>query len=354
MSPVATVLHCVEPTFGQYLEQRGLPDHLDVEVVWQDFVLDEGQRQARRGTTDTRELAGSEPPVTTELARALAAAEVIVGQDLPLGITTLAPRLRWVQLLSSGVDHLAPCGLGSSAVTVTNGAGIAAVSVAEWVMAQCLSIYKRLPEHASQQAGRVWRATHGRRLAGRSMLIFGLGSIGAEVARLAAAFGVHVTGVRRSAGDGPVPTGVTEVVDPARGLSRLGGADIVVLCLPNSRETDGLFGARQFRAMKGDATFINVGRGSSVDEQALIHALSTGEIAAAAIDVAREEPLSSSNPLWATPNLHISPHSSVSFDGYLDGAYELLVENLTRHRQGDDLLNQVRRADLYGTPDRRA
>ncbi len=281
------------------------------------------------------------------LRDALARADVMITLDAPLDLPAYAPRLRWIQTAGSGVGQFVPCGIPGSSIVLTNAAGIGAVPIAEWVLARILAVYKRLDEHSEQQRDHVWSQKLGAVVAGRQALVVGLGAIGKEVARRLKAFDVRVVGVRRSWTPDMSSSEADEVIGPDRLMDALGSAHIVVVCAPGTAENTNLFDATAFAAMRRGAIFVNVARGSLVDESALIEALGSGHLRAAAIDVAKQEPLPADSPLWDTPNLSISPHSSASADRYMERVAELFYDNLARYVAGQDLVNVVDLARDY-------
>lgn len=317
----------------------------DVDFVHVPYQLPRGQLTAR--VTDPAGSAAAEPAPTPAQVAAFAQAEVLLTFDAPRDLPSLAPHLRWIQCGMSGVTSFAVCGLDGSGIAVTNTAGVTAGSVAEWVLGRIIAIHKRFDEHADRQRAHVWQAAHGQDIAGRTVLIVGLGAIGTAVARMCAALGMTVLGIRRTpciAGD--EPPGVT-AVHPPTALHELASlADVLVGSLPSGAATTDVFDATLFAAMRPGSTFINVGRGSSVDEAALIDALTTGHLRAAALDVTRHEPLPADDPLWDTPRLSISPHSSASVDAYTSRVWTLFERNLDAYLAGRPLENPVRPEDL--------
>src|SRR5262249_14490564 len=160
------------------------------------------------------------------LRDALAEAEVMLTLNAPLDLPALAPRLRWVQAIGSGVGQFVPSRLPDGGITLTNAAGIGAVPIAEWVLARSLAIYQQLHEHAEQQRAHVWQESFGALLEGRTAVVVGLGAIGTAVATRLRAFGVHVIGVRRTAG--ATPPEVDELVGTDQLHAVLGRAHVVV------------------------------------------------------------------------------------------------------------------------------
>lgn len=316
--------------------------HLDgVDIVPWGYAFAADVRSALAATPDDPGVRSRVPVPTDDQRAALATADAILGLDLPLDLPALAPGLRWVQLIGSGVDLCIPAGLPGSGVVVTNAAGVSAPGIAEFVIARLLEHWKLLREHAETQERRHWEMRFGRRVAGRTIVVVGLGAIGGAVAVLARALGMRVVAVRRSCPPGASDERVDEVhpADQLRDVVGLG--DAVVLCATGSPENESLVSAEVFAAMRPDALFVNVSRGHLVDEDALVRALEEGRIAAAALDVTRREPLPADDPLWAVPNLRLSPHSATTMDGYAAGVVALFRDNLERFLEGRPLRNAV-------------
>jgi len=317
----------------------------DVDFLHVPYGLPPGQLTAR--VTDPAGSAAAEPALDPAQRAAFARAEVLLTFDAPRDLPSLAPNLRWVQCGMSGVTAFSVCGLDGSGIAVTNTAGVTAGSVAEWVLGRIIAIHKRFDEHADQQREHVWRAAHGQDVAGRTVLIVGLGAIGGAVARMCAALGMTVVGIRRTpCPAGAEPHGVTAVHPPGALRELAAGADVVVGALPAGAATDDVFDAALFAAMRPGSVFVNVGRGSSVDEEALVDALVGGRLRGAALDVTRHEPLPADSPLWDVPGLAISPHSSASVDGYTSKVWNLFARNLDAYLTGRPLENPVRPEDL--------
>ena len=250
-----------------------------------------------------------------------------------------AARLRWIQAAWAGVDGLLFPELVESDVVLTNARGVFDEAIAEYVVGLMLLFAKDLIGVVDRQRRREWRRRDAELLSGRHLLIVGVGGIGRAIGRLASALGMQVRGVgRRTRPD----DGVFDVVLGADELlGALPWADYVVDALPATDATRHLFGANAFEAMNPWARFVNVGRGSTVDQVALVAALRTGEIGAAALDVFEEEPLPEDSPLWEMPNVIVSPHVSGDFGGWREGVVELFVENLERFLTGAPLRNVV-------------
>jgi phosphoglycerate dehydrogenase-like enzyme len=308
-----------------------------VDVVACAYEEDHGRRTAR-GRNDEAGLAQHPAPDLSDRQRAaFARAEVMLAFDLPSELTTVAPNLRWVQAIGAGIDHFNGAGLDARTV-VTNAAGVAAVPIAEFVIGRLLAVWKRFDTLADQQVRRVWKPAYGRQLAGCTIGLVGLGAIGTAVAQRARALGMHVLAVRRTTTASP---DADEVFTPTQLREVLARSDAVVLSAPSTRETENLFDAAAFSAMKRGAVFCNVARGALVDEDALVAALERGLLGSAILDVTKREPLPADSPLWTAPNLYLSPHSSASPERYLESLFDLFADNLDRYVRGEPLRNVV-------------
>jgi phosphoglycerate dehydrogenase-like enzyme len=255
-------------------------------------------------------------------------------------------QLRWVQVGGAGVErYMAIPELRSGKVLLTNGQKLASPEIAEHVMALTRALARGLGYSITAQNRKTWiRSEIGdqaplQRLRGKTMLVVGLGGIGTEVARLASGAEMRVTGIRSSRRSGPPfvdQVGLTE--DLAAFAAE---ADVVVNCLPMTPDTADIFDAALFKVVKPTAFFVNVGRGGTVDTDALIAALSEGQIAGAGLDVTDPEPLPSDHPLWTAPNLIITPHYAAWSDIGRERRWLLYRENLRRFVAGEPLLSVV-------------
>jgi phosphoglycerate dehydrogenase-like enzyme len=197
--------------------------------------------------------------------------------------------------------------------------------------------YQRESKWAQQE---IWDKTpHPKELHDATLLVVGFGAVGKQVARLAKALGMKIEAVTRS---GTGDTTLAEKIYPTTGLDRaIPNADFIVVAAPEMPETKHMFAAPQFKAMKPSAYFINVARGSLVDDSALIQSLESRKIAGAAIDVATVEPLPPESPLWQAPNLFITPHMAGASEHLWERQTKLVIENLHRWFKGEDLINRV-------------
>jgi phosphoglycerate dehydrogenase-like enzyme len=258
-----------------------------------------------------------------------------------------ARRLRWIQSASAGVDGLLFPELVDSEVLVTNARGVFDEAIAEWALGAMLSFATGILRSLVDQRDHRWtddRRTE--RLAGSRLVVVGPGPIGRATARLARAAGMEVEAVgtreRRDDVLGPV-------AGPEGFHAALGRADYVVDTLPLTETTRHRFDAAAFSAMTPGTRFLNVGRGATVDEPALVVALADGRIAGAALDVFEEEPLPSTSPLWSMPNVIVSPHICGDFEGWEREVTRVFVDNLVRFVRGAPLRNRVDKALGYAT-----
>ena len=256
-----------------------------------------------------------------------------------------APRLHWIQLYSAGSEYcLAIPEVRERGLLVTNMQRVSSPEIAEHVMAMLLSFTRGLHAYGQAQSEGLWdpdRVPMQARweLADRTLLLVGLGGIGTEVARRAKAFGMRVVAIRAS--DKPGPAFVDSVARPDALLKLAADADAIVNSAPLTADTEQLFNAGFFRAMKPSAYFINVGRGRSVVTEDLVAALQAGQLAGAGLDVTDPEPLPPDHPLWRMPNVIITPHVSAGSDRVRDRIFAVVAENLRRYAAGEPMLSVV-------------
>ncbi len=250
----------------------------------------------------------------------------------------LADDLKWIHWCGAGVDAVLFPALSESAVTLTNARGIFDRAMAEYVLATILSDAKHLRETYQLQAKSTWRHRMTHRIEGRRVVIIGVGSIGREIARLLNAAGMIVEGVGRTGRPGDADFDVIHAQTDV--TTAVGPADWVVGILPSTAETDGIFSTEFFAAMKPTARFMNLGRGRSLDDDALSDALDRGAIAGAMLDVFTTEPLAENHRFWSTAGLVVSPHMSGDYVGFEEDVAQQFLDNLQRYRRGE-LLNNV-------------
>ena len=311
-------------------------------------------------TSITREwakrLAAAQPDLTvtvaeneTQAAAAIARADAAFG-TVPPALLRMASKLRWIQAPQAAP----PAGwyypeLIAHPAVVTNFREIFNDHIGAHVMAFVLAFARGLHQYLPQQLKREWlpapldtRVIH---LPEATMLIVGVGGIGAETARLAAAFGMQVLGVDSRRRE--IPPGVAELHKEEALDSLLPRADFVVLTVPHTPSTEGLMNRARFKLMKRSAFFINIGRGMTTRLDDLVAALNAGEIAGAALDVFEQEPLPSDHPLWTTPGVLITPHTA-GYGPYLDDRrYDILSDNCRRFMVGRLLRNVVDKSSWF-------
>jgi phosphoglycerate dehydrogenase-like enzyme len=279
-----------------------------------------------------------------------------------------APNLKWVQVHMAGVDALGEHPLYvQSAIPLVTASGVHAATIAEYAITALLALAHRVPRMVEWQGRGMWPPDEQRwplfvpsEVRGATLGIIGYGSIGRELARMAkAAFAMTVLACKRDpsqhtdTGYTLPGTGDPEGLLPDAWLGQdelpdlLSRSDVVVNCAPLTAQTRRLIGERELRLMKLSAYFVNVGRGASVDEAALVQALRERRIAGAAIDVFAQEPPAAGHPLYALDNVIVSPHVSGFLPSYDDKCTDLFAENLRRYLAGAPLLNVVDRTRGY-------
>jgi phosphoglycerate dehydrogenase-like enzyme len=230
----------------------------------------------------------------------------------------------------------------------TTASGVHARPLAEFCAMAMLMFSRNLWQMQRLQAERRWERFGATDLAGRTLGVIGLGRIGAEVARLGKALGMSVLGVKRSAaGADAAALGCDELVGPDGLAGVLARSEFLVIVTPHTAETERMLGAAEIALLPRGAVLINIGRGSVLDEAALVAALQDGRLGGAALDVFEAEPLPPESPLWAMPNVLVSPHSASTSDRENARITELFCDNLRRYLAGEPLRNVLNLATLY-------
>ncbi|MEM6266702.1 MAG: D-2-hydroxyacid dehydrogenase [Pseudomonadota bacterium] len=243
-----------------------------------------------------------------------------------------ATKLKWLNSIYAGLDFLPMDVLIERGITVTNGAGINAITIAEYVVMGMLNIAKGYREVVRAQDRKEWLldSPGKRELAGSRALLLGYGAIGKLIKPRLEAFDVDVTVVRRSGGEG--------TLKPDEWRTKLNEFDWVILALPATAETEALIGAEELAAMKSDAVLVNIARGSVVDQDTLTAALETKRIGAAFLDVTTPEPLPEDHTLWSLDNAHITMHlSGRAQDKMFIRSADRFLDNLARYRRGEPI-----------------
>jgi phosphoglycerate dehydrogenase-like enzyme len=333
---------------------RTKPDETKLVVcAWQPFT----EWQAKPVMPDTLRQRWPEMHVAhartfDELPPELPDADIFVGASLRPSQLRIAGRLKWIHSTSAGVGQLAYPELAASEIVVTNASGVFSVPMAEHTIGLLLALARNFPDTVRHQDEKIWsqqalwdKPQHLTELNGATLLIVGFGSIGREIAKRAHPLEMKIVGVTRS-GQGDT-THVQKIIPANRLDEILPEADYVVLATPETGETKHLFDRERFAKMKRGARLINLGRGSIIDETALVRALETGQLGGAALDVTDVEPLPPDSPLWTAQNLFITPHTSAVSSRLWQRETDLLVHLLDQWFGGRELSNRVDLAKGY-------
>jgi len=267
-------------------------------------------------------------------------ADIVFTKQWPLESLAGVARLRWIQAGTAGVERILRTGVSESDIVLTNSRGVHGIPMSENVLAMMLAFATRLHILLRGQTARLKPrdlVIHTKfELEGQTLCVLGLGDIGGTLAYKAQRLGMRVLGVRRS--QEPFPF-VDRQYTPESLLEALPQADHVALCLPLTRDTRGIIGAAELRAMKASAYIYNVGRGASIEPLALLKALQEGWIAGAGLDVTDPEPSPDDSPLWDMPNVILSQHTSGSSPYNADRITAMFLDNLARYLKGLPLAN---------------
>jgi len=277
-----------------------------------------------------------------EAEKDLPVADAIItyGENLTAENIQSANHLKWIMVISAGVERLPFQAIKEKNILVTNARGIHKIPMAEYTFAAILQWCKKMKQWTVNQDKRIW-SKYGlemNELAGQTMTVVGTGAIGGEIARLAKAFRVHTLGVNRSGRKVEYFDEIYTISEIERPLTR---SDIVVSVLPYTPETDHLIGKKQFDAMKEDSLFINIGRGNTVDQAELLSVLQSRKISAV-LDVFEQEPLPEDHPFWGMENVVVTPHFSSISSLYQPRAFDIFEKNLLLFKENrTDLINLV-------------
>lgn len=307
------------------------PDTLSVEQIGR--VRDAAPDDARVLVTRDRD----------EIEPVLDAVEIVAGW-FPRDLLPEARNLRWFQQWAAGADWLLRHSeMVDRDFVLTTTSGIHAIPITEHILAFLLAFARDLDRAVRAQECHEWIPQREQKdlfeLAGKTMLLIGVGAIGERTAKVAAALDIRVLGVRRDPTIGA--PAVEAMFGPDRLLELLPEADFVVLTVPLTHETQGMIGERELRVMKPTAYLVNIGRGATVDQSALVQALQGGWIAGAGLDVFETEPLPEDSPLWRLDNVIITSHYAGITPHYHERALEIFLDNLRRYQAGGPLCNVV-------------
>ena len=276
-----------------------------------------------------------------EAADMLPEADILVtyGEDLTNEAIEKAKNLKWINVASAGLDLMPFEKIAEKQINVTNARGIHATPMAEYAIAMLLQIERNAKQLIENEKNHLWdRSVKMGTISHKTMLIAGTGAIGQELARIAKAFHIKTIGISRT-GEEKAYFDACYTNDALH--EHLSEADYVVSILPSTNQTENFFSKKEFQLMKEKAIFLNMGRGKTVDEQALIKALKENEIKHAVLDVFQEEPLSKNSALWDLDNCTLTPHLSGIFSTYLDLAFNIFERNLQSYLNDGSLVENV-------------
>ena len=296
------------------------------------------------------QMPGAEYEFTTRIKASdeqIREADVILG-NLPVARLAQAENLKWLQLNSSGADAYAAEGALAPEVVLTNATGAYGLAISEHLLAVTFFLKKKLGRYYINQKNREWK-DEGQvtAVSGSRTLVIGLGSIGGDYARKMALLGSRVIGIRRTKAECP---DYLEEIGTFEDIDRfLPEADIVAMALPNTPQTYHIMNEERLSGMKRGSILLNVGRGTAIDQDALVKVLRNGPLAGASIDVTDPEPLPEDHPLWRCENLLLTPHIAGDYhlQETLDQIVELFIDNLGRYAKGRELRNPVDKKTGY-------
>ncbi len=289
--------------------------------------------------TATITVASPDLKIFSQLAKK---AEIVIGMADAVSDISHFPQLKWLHLTSAGANALGKEIINSD-IVVTNSSGVHPIPISEHVLGLMLMLSRGLQKAVKVQiTQQKWvrdiNYYQPSELAGKQLLVVGMGRIGERVARLGEAFEMQVTGVVRDPSRHQTSFRLASEKDLAAELKK---SDYVVNCLPSTPETVGLFDKKMLSKFKKRSFFINIGRGDTMDEKELILALISGQIAGAGLDVFEKEPLPSSSPLWKMENVIITPHYSGANPHYFERMMEIFLTNFKAYIEKHPLPNQV-------------
>ncbi|TVR54553.1 MAG: D-2-hydroxyacid dehydrogenase [Spirochaetaceae bacterium] len=251
------------------------------------------------------------------------------------------PALRWIQLPSAGADRYVGNPRLRDNVALTTASGVFGVAGAEHALALLFAVARGVHFHVANTLENRWRMPESSfEIFESTIAVFGLGSIGSETAHRLSCLGARVIGVRRTV-TSTVPAYLAELHPIGAARAVVERSDAVVLAMPGTPETAGVFSREIIEAMRPGSILVNVGRGTAVDQDALIDALKTGRVRGAGLDVTDPEPLPPEHPLWSAPNVIIASHSMNVFDRKNERRFSLLTKNLELFARDEPLLNLV-------------
>ncbi|CAH0246442.1 Putative 2-hydroxyacid dehydrogenase HI_1556 [Peribacillus sp. Bi96] len=272
----------------------------------------------------------------------LSEAEILItyGEDLTEEVIGKATNLKWIMVMSAGMELMPFKAIEDRGILVTNARGIHKIPMAEYTIGMLLQYEKKMKLLMKNEGEELWdRKIEVGELNGKKMLILGAGAIGGEVARLGKAFRMTIMGVNRS---GKPVESIDRLYTLDHLLEALPEADYIISVLPSTVETKDLLQKEHFKAMKDSAVFVNIGRGDLVNEEVLIEALETKELAHAILDVFDPEPLGKGHPFWRMENVTVTPHLSSKSGEYLPRTFAIFEKNMLEYlKAGKDFINVI-------------
>lgn len=279
-----------------------------------------------------------------ELDAVLGDADVLIGWGATAEMIEAAPKLKWIQTPTAGVDSVDRAQLKTRGILLSNSSGVHVVNIPEQIIGYMLVFSRQFHTAFEQQQRKEWNGgairAHTFQLEGQSLLIAGLGHIGEALAVRAKALGMRVIGMRRRL-EITRESAVDELIGFSDLAARVGEADHVAITLPLTDDTTNMFSADVIAAMKPGSYLYNIGRGPIIDQDALIAALQSGHLGGAGLDVTTPEPLPPDSPLWDAPNVFITPHTSGWSPRNLERGVPIWIENIRRFKANEPLLNAV-------------
>jgi phosphoglycerate dehydrogenase-like enzyme len=287
-----------------------------------------------------------------DFARSSVDAEIIFnwsgGLALLRDVFLISPRLRWIHSRSAGLEQVLFPELIGSEVILTNAGGVFSASLGEFAIAAILYFAKDFRRMIRNQLAGIWEQFDVTMISGQTLGIVGYGSIGRAVAVRARALELKVLALKRRVATAPDPDSlIDEFYGPEQRLGMLSRCDYVVVSLPLTEQTTGLIAESEFAVMKKNSVIINVGRGPTISEAAMIKALSENRIRGAALDVFDEEPLPQGHPFYSMENVLLSPHCADHTPDWLDNSMLFFLTQLEKFRRGDTLLNVIEKRSGY-------
>ncbi|WP_066175357.1 D-2-hydroxyacid dehydrogenase [Bacillus marinisedimentorum] len=270
-----------------------------------------------------------------EALKELPEAEVLLtyGEDLDEGKIAAAKKLKWIMVLSAGLDKMPFAAIKERNILVTNARGIHKTPMAEYTIGMMLQTARKTKTLIAHEKEKKWdRTVKMSELSEKTLVIAGAGAIGSEIARLARAFGMKTIGVSRSGREAADIDVMYKSADLKKAAAQ---GDYVVSVLPSTPDTKKMFGRDVFHSMKRDAVFINIGRGDTVNEKELIEVMKGNVISHAVLDVFEQEPLPESHPFWEMGNVTVTPHLSGISPEYHFRAFKIFEQNLAVYQTGE-------------------